>query len=73
MAKSKDTVTEPNKVDWAHKRPITKVEKKDVEAYAKDKGKATELYLKYFGLDNSNNSSEQIQKAMIRDLDKLLV
>lgn len=73
MAKSKDTITGPNKVDWSHKRPIRKVEKKDVEAYAKDKSKTTDLYLKYFGLDNSNNSSEQIQKAMIRDLDKLLV
>lgn len=72
MAKSKDII-EKSVTDWSHKRPITKVEKKDTEAYAKDKSKATALYLKYFGLDNSNNSSEQIQKAMIRDLDKLLV
>lgn len=71
MASTKNT-TEKSVTDWSHKRPIAKVEKKDVEAYAKDKSKVTELYLKYFGLDNSNNPSEQIQKAMIRDLDKLL-
>lgn len=72
MAKSKDTTDKPI-TDWSHKRPITKVEKKDVEAYAKDKSTATKMYLKYFGLDNSNNDSEQIQKAMVRDLDRLLI
>jgi len=45
MAKSKDAVTESNKVDWSHKRPIAKVEKKDVEAYAKDKSKVTSLII----------------------------
>jgi hypothetical protein len=59
---------------WNHKKPIIKVEDKDKEAYLKgdnSQSYISDLYLKYFGLDNTKSDNENIYKAMVKDLDKL--
>lgn len=56
---------------WTHKQPIRKVDKKDCLLYLDGKSSIPELYLKYFGLDNTNTKSEKVKEIMISDLNKL--
>jgi hypothetical protein len=56
---------------WTHKKPICKIDCKDCEAFNSDSPNITALYLKYFGLDNTNTKSEKIMAIMVKDLEKL--
>ena len=52
-----------------HKKPIIKVDEKDKEDW--NESNVAELYLKYFGLDNTASTNEKIKAKMIEDLNKL--
>jgi len=57
-----------------HKKPIIKVDEKDRENFKSDVVSTTyiaELYLKYFGLDNTKSSNERVIERMYQDLNKL--
>ena len=56
-----------------HKKPIIKVDEKDKEDWNSSEvnENVSELYLKYFGLDNTASTNEKIKAKMIEDLNKL--
>ena len=56
-----------------HKKPIIKVDEKDKEDWdgSEVNENVSELYLKYFGLDNTTSTNEKIKAKMIEDLNKL--
>ena len=56
-----------------HKKPIIKVDDKDKEDWNSSEvnENVSELYLKYFGLDNTTSTNEKIKAKMIEDLNKL--
>ena len=56
-----------------HKKPIIKVDEKDKEDWNSSEvnENVSELYLKYFGLDNTTSTNEKIKAKMIEDLNKL--
>jgi len=56
-----------------HKKPIIKVDDKDKEDWNSSPSydNIPELYLKYFGLDNTASTNEKIKAKMIEDLNKL--
>lgn len=56
-----------------HKKPIIKVDDKDKEDWNSSPSydNIPELYLKYFGLDNTASTNEKIKVKMIEDLNKL--
>jgi len=56
-----------------HKKPIIKVDEKDKEDWNSSPSydNIPELYLKYFGLDNTASTNEKIKAKMIEDLNKL--
>ena len=56
-----------------HKKPIIKVDEKDKEDWNSSEvnDNIPELYLKYFGLDNTASTNEKIKAKMIEDLNKL--
>ena len=56
-----------------HKKPIIKVDEKDKEDWNSSPSydNIPELYLKYFGLDNTTSTNEKIKAKMIEDLNKL--
>ncbi len=56
-----------------HKKPIIKVDDKDKEDWNSSEvnENVSELYLKYFGLDNTASTNEKIKAKMIEDLNKL--
>jgi len=56
-----------------HKKPIIKVDEKDKEDWNSSQvnENVSELYLKYFGLDNTASTNEKIKAKMIEDLNKL--
>jgi len=56
-----------------HKKPIIKVDEKDKEDWNSSEvnENVSELYLKYFGLDNTASTNEKIKVKMIEDLNKL--
>ena len=56
-----------------HKKPIIKVDEKDKEDWNSSEvnENVPELYLKYFGLDNTASTNEKIKAKMIEDLNKL--
>ena len=56
-----------------HKKPIIKVDDKDKEDWNSSEvnENVPELYLKYFGLDNTASTNEKIKAKMIEDLNKL--
>jgi hypothetical protein len=56
---------------WTHKKPICKIDCKDCQEFNSDKPNIPALYLKYFGLDNTNTKSEKVKEIMFQDLDKL--
>ena len=56
---------------WTHKKPICKIDCKDCEAFNSDNPNIPALYLKYFGLDNTNTKSEKVMAIMVKDLNKL--
>lgn len=56
---------------WTHKKPICKVDCKDCEAFNSGDANIPALYLKYFGLNNSNTTSQKVKETMIKDLTKL--
>ena len=57
---------------WTHKKPIRKVDVKDCEDFNMGGDcDITKLYLKYFGLDNSNSMSARVHEIMQNDLNKL--
>jgi len=56
---------------WTHKKPIRKVDVNDCLLWLDGKASVAELYLKYFGLDNTNTKSEKIMAIMVKDLNKL--
>ena len=56
---------------WTHKKPICKVDVKDCEAFNSSDPNIPALYLKYFGLDNTNTKSEKVMAIMVKDLNKL--
>ena len=60
---------------WTHKKPIRKVDVLDCESFNQDGLLPLEtlysLYLKYFGLDNSNTTSSKVKEVMYKDLNKL--
>ena len=56
-----------------HKKPIIKVDEKDKDDWNNPTTAdlVPELYLKYFGLDNTTSTNEKIKVKMIEDLNKL--
>mgnify|MGYP001357069584 CR=1 FL=1 len=52
---------------WTHKKPIAKLDPTDKLT---DEN-ITELYLKYFGLDNTGTTNENVIRVMKSDLEKL--
>ena len=56
-----------------HKKPIIKVDEKDKDDWNNPTTAdlVPELYLKYFGLDNTASTNEKIKAKMIEDLNKL--
>ena len=58
---------------WTHKKPICKVDCKDCNEWNNPTtaNKTAELYLKYFGLDNTNSTNENVFKVMESNLNKL--
>ena len=56
-----------------HKKPIIKVDEKDKEDWNSSEvnENISEIYLKYFGLDNTASTNEKIKAKMIEDLNKL--
>ena len=56
-----------------HKKPIIKVDEKDKDDWNSSEvnENVSELYLKYFGLDNTASTNEKIKAKMIEDLNKL--
>ena len=56
-----------------HKKPIIKIDEKDKEDWNSSEvnENVSELYLKYFGLDNTTSTNEKIKAKMIEDLNKL--
>jgi len=54
-----------------HKKPIIKVDEKDKDDWDGSQDNIPELYLKYFGLDNTTSTNEKIKAKMIEDLNKL--
>ena len=57
-----------------HKKPIIKVDEKDKDDWnnpTTTTDLVPELYLKYFGLDNTASTNEKIKVKMIEDLNKL--
>jgi hypothetical protein len=56
---------------WTHKKPICKIDCKDCESFNSADANIPALYLKYFGLDNSNTKSEKVKEIMLNDLNKL--
>jgi hypothetical protein len=56
-----------------HKRPIIKIDTKDKDNWNNPKtaNKTDELYLKYFGLDNTLSENPKIIERMKQDLTKL--
>jgi len=56
---------------WTHKKPIRKVDVKDCEAFNSAEPKIAEIYLKYFGLDNTNSTNVKVIEVMTNDLNKL--
>jgi hypothetical protein len=58
---------------WTHKKPIRKVDVLDCEMWNKERpiSLTISLYLKYFGLDNTNTKSEKVMHVMESDLNKL--
>ena len=56
-----------------HKKPIIKVDEKDKEDWNSSQvnENVSELYLKYFGLDNTASTNQRILLKMIEDLNKL--
>jgi len=56
-----------------HKKPIIKVDEKDKEDWNSSEvnENVSEIYLKYFGLDNTASTNEKIKAKMIEDLNKL--
>ena len=56
-----------------HKKSIIKVDEKDKEDWNSSEvnENVSELYLKYFGLDNTASTNEKIKAKMIEDLNKL--
>ena len=56
-----------------HKKPIIKVDEKDKEDWNSSEvnENVSELYLKYFGLDNTASTNQRILLKMIEDLNKL--
>jgi hypothetical protein len=56
---------------WTHKKPICKIDCKDCQEFNSDNANIPALYLKYFGLDNTNTKSEKVIAIMVKDLNKL--
>ena len=56
---------------WTHKKPICKIDVKDCEAFNSGDANIYDLYIKYFGLDNTNTKSEKVIEIMVKDLNKL--
>ena len=56
---------------WTHRKPICKIDCKDCQAFNSPDANIPSLYLKYFGLDNTNTKSENVFKVMQADLNKL--
>ena len=56
-----------------HKKPIIKVDEQDKYDWNRSLSyeNIPELYLKYFGLDNTASTNEKIKAKMIEDLNKL--
>ncbi len=56
---------------WTHKKPICKVDCNDCQTFNSADANIPALYLKYFGLDNTNTKSEKVKAIMVKDLNKL--
>ena len=58
---------------WTHRKPIRKIDVKDCEEWNNPDrlSNLEDLYIKYFGLDNTKTKSIRVLEIMQNDLNKL--